>query len=57
MSCNVVGNYIKMIKKNIKSYIELIMGDMFDSYVFDELLNVYINARYYNAYEKVSKNF
>lgn len=57
MSCNVVGNYIKMIKKNIKSYIELIMGDMFDGYVFDELLNVYINARYYNAYEKVSKNF
>ena len=57
MSCNVVGNYIKMIKKNIKSYIELIMGDMFDSYVFDELLNFYINERYYNSYDKVSKNF
>lgn len=57
MSCNVVNDYIKIVCKNIKSYFQLIMGKDFDNAVFLELMNSYMNVRYYNAYSRISKNF
>lgn len=56
MSCNVVNEYIKMTEKNIKKYFNLILGKKFDAEIFSHLFKEYINVRYFNLYERISKN-
>lgn len=56
MSCNVVNEYIKLTEKNIKKYFNLILGKKFDAEIFSSLFKEYVNVRYFNLYERVSKN-
>ena len=56
MSCNVVNEYIKMTEKNIKKYFNLILDKKFDAEIFSHLFKEYVNVRYFNLYERVSKN-
>ena len=53
MSVNVFDNYIKMTKKKIISYTKLFLNNKYDS-IFNDLLDSYIDIRYYNIYEKIS---
>lgn len=57
MANNTSSDYIKFIKKNITKYMSLIMEKSFLKEPFNDLLEVYINARYYNYYESKNKNF
>lgn len=57
MSLNVGNNYVNSAKKNITKYMKLMLGSNFDKNVFDYLLEVYIDVRYYNYYEIKYKNF
>lgn len=57
MSCNIVNEYISFSKKTMKKYLELILEHYFDRDIYDELINAYINTRYYNLYEKVDNHF
>ncbi|MBQ9853975.1 MAG: hypothetical protein IJO57_02960 [Bacilli bacterium] len=57
MANNTSSDYIKFIKKNITKYMSLIMEKRFLKEPFNDLLEVYINARYYNYYESKNKNF
>ncbi len=56
MSRNVVNDYIKISKKNIKSYIKLVMGNKYNNMIFEKLINKYINTRYYDMYERIREN-
>lgn len=56
MANNTSSDYIKFIKKNITKYMSLIMEKEFLKEPFNDLLEVYINARYYNFYDSKSKN-
>lgn len=49
---NISKDYVSFAKKNIYSYIKMIMGKYFDKAVFDMLLDTYINVRYYDMYER-----
>lgn len=53
---NISKDYVSFVKKNIYSYIKLIMGNYFDKAIFDALLDTYINVRYYNMYESKYKD-
>lgn len=57
MATNTSSDYIKFIKKSITKYISLILEKDFLKEPFNELLDVYINARYYNFYDTKHKNF
>lgn len=57
MANNTSSDYIKFIKKNITKYMSLIMEKNFLKEPFNDLLEVYINVRYYNYYESKNKNF
>lgn len=57
MSCNVVNEYVSFSKKAIKKYLQLTLDKNFDLDIYDDLINAYINTRYYNLYEPVNKNF
>lgn len=57
MSCNIMKEYVDFSRKCIKNYIKLIMDKQFEQEVFDELVNVYIDVRYHNLYEKKYKKF
>lgn len=56
MSRNVVNDYIKISKKSNKSYLKLIMGTKYNNMIFEKLFSEYINVRYYDMYENVSKS-
>lgn len=53
---NISRDYVSFVKKNIYSYIKMIMGKYFDKAVFDMLLDTYINVRYYDMYESKYKD-
>lgn len=57
MSCNIVKEYISFSEKTIKKYLQMIMKQYFDQDVYDDLMNAYMNERYYNMYDKVSERF
>lgn len=57
MSCNIVNEYVSFSEKAIKKYLQLILKQYFDQDVYDDLINAYINTRYYNMYEEVSDRF
>ncbi len=45
---NIVDRYIDIVKEEFKEYSKLILGKNFDSDIFNDFLNDYIDARYYN---------
>ncbi len=57
MSCNIVGEYVDFSRKCIKKYLKIILERYFDEDVYDDLVNAYINTRYYNMYFEVSERF
>lgn len=57
MANNTSTDYIKFIKKNITKYVSMTMEKKFLKEPFNELLEIYINVRYYNYYENKNKNF
>ena len=57
MSCNIVNEYVSYSKKSIKKYLQMILGRYFDQDIYDDLINAYINTRYYNMYDVVDKHF
>ena len=54
---NIASEYIFFSQKAIKKYLILILDRYFDEDVYDDLINAYINTRYYNLYPKVSERF
>ena len=57
MSCNIVNEYIAFSKKSIKKYLQITLERYFDQDIYDDLINAYINTRYYNLYEEISNRF
>ena len=57
MSCNIVNEYVSYSKKSIKKYLQVILERYFDQDIYDDLINAYINTRYYNMYDAVDKRF
>ena len=57
MSSNIIKEYVSYSQKSIKKYMQVILEQYFDQDVYDDLINAYINTRYYNMYEKVSDRF
>lgn len=57
MSCNIVNEYVDFSRKSIKKYLKVILEKYFDEDVYDDLINAYINTRYYNMYFEVSDRF
>ena len=57
MSCNIVNEYVSFSEKTIKKYLQMILKQYFDQDVYDDLMNAYMNERYYNMYDKVSERF
>lgn len=57
MSCNIVNEYVSFSSKAIKKYLQMILKQYFDRDVYDDLMNAYMNERYYNMYDKVSDRF
>ncbi len=57
MSCNIVNEYISYSKKAIKKYLQMILQRYFDQDIYDDLINAYINTRYYNMYQSVDRRF
>ena len=52
---NIASEYILFSQKAIKKYLILILERYFDEDIYDDLINAYINTRYYNLYPKVSE--
>ena len=57
MSCNIVNEYVSFSSKAIKKYLQMILKQYFDQDVYDDLINAYMNERYYNMYDKISDRF
>ncbi len=52
MNGNIASEYIMFSQNAIKKYLTLILGHHFDQDIYDDLINAYINTRYYNLYPK-----
>ncbi len=57
MSCNIVGEYVDFSRKCIKKYLKVILEKYYDEDIYDDLINAYINTRYYNMYFEVNNRF
>lgn len=57
MSCNIVGEYTDFSRKIIKKYLKMILEHYYDQDLYDDLINAYINVRYYDMYISASKDF
>lgn len=57
MAVNLSNDYITNAKKNIISYAKLILEKEYQKEIFNELLDTYINVRYYNNCEEKYKGF
>jgi hypothetical protein len=57
VSCNIVNEYVDFSKKMIKNYLEIILERYFDQDIYDDLINAYINTRYFNMYFNVEPRF
>lgn len=57
MSINVINEYIHFSKKCINKYIKKIMDRKYDSDIFEELINTYIDARYHDLYPHQYKQY
>lgn len=56
MSVNVASDYIDYSQNAIKKYLMLVLDHYFDQDIYDDLINAYINTRYYNLYPRVSES-
>lgn len=54
---NIASEYISFSRDAIKKYLTLILEHYFDADIYDDMINAYINTRYYNLYPKVSDRF
>lgn len=52
---NNIDKYIKFIKDYLTEYFKLIVKDKYKRIVYNEMLNTYIDIRYYNKYDKKYK--
>jgi len=52
MSINIINQYVRFSRKCINNYVKLAMGKYYDQDIFDELINVYIDVRYYDIYPR-----
>lgn len=52
MSCNVVKEYIGFQKRTLSDCVQKILLKYFDDNLFEQLLSVYIDARYYDYYDR-----
>lgn len=57
MSCNIVNEYIDFSRKTIKKYVKMILERYYDQDLFDDVINAYINTRYYDMYQNVDDRF
>ncbi len=57
MSCNIVNEYIDFSRKAIKKYVKMILERYYDQDLFDDVINAYINTRYYDMYQNVDDRF
>ena len=48
----IIGNYIKYVKKNMQDYLKDILVSKYDSEMINEYIKTYINVRYYNIYSE-----
>lgn len=48
MAQNIMNEYIKLTKEHMNRYMKLILRNDFDSSIFDEFWESYLNARYYD---------
>lgn len=56
MANNIAKEYINFSKKNISKYLKIILEKYYDKEIVSNLLETYINVRYYNYYETKYKN-
>lgn len=52
---NNIDKYIKFIKDYLTEYFKLIVKDKYKKIVYNEMLNTYIDIRYFNKYDKKYK--
>ncbi len=52
---NNIDKYIKFIKDYLTEYFKLIVKDKYKRIVYNEMLNTYIDIRYFNKYDKKYK--
>ena len=57
MNYDIATEYISYSQNAIKRYLQLILEHYFDQDIYDDLINAYINTRYYNLYPVVSEKF
>ena len=57
MSCNIANEYVSFSQKVIKKYLKTILGHYFDQDIYDDLINAYLNTRYYHMYPDVDHRF
>lgn len=57
MKTNIIDEYVNFSKKSIHGYLKLILKQKFDVDVYDELINAYINSRYYHKGKYISRKF
>ncbi len=54
---NIMNEYLNYIKKTSRNYMKAILSNYYDEDHFNALMEVYINARYYNYYEQENDDF
>ena len=54
---NIASEYISFSQNSIKKYLMLILDHYYDQSIFDDMINAYINTRYYNLYPVISDKF
>ena len=57
MSVNIINQYVNFSKKCIKNYMKIIMKNKYDQDIFDELMKIYIDVRYYDMYPREKNTF
>jgi len=56
MATNIMNEYIKLTEKHLTQYMKIIFDNKFDETIFEELLESYMNARYYDLNGDKSDN-
>ena len=56
MATNIMNEYIKLTKKHLMQYMKIIFDNKFNKDIFEEFLESYINARYYDLNGDKSDN-
>ena len=54
---NIASEYISFSQNSIKKYLMLILDHYYDQSIFDDMINAYINTRYYNLYPVMDEKF